>query len=86
MAQGVCVITEYRNGAFRRVSFEAASAGRRLADALGEPLTAVTLGEGVAAAAPDLGQLVLLPRSTALYLRNCAHDANGNMITRVEGG
>ena len=55
MAQGVCVITEFRNGAFRRVSFEAASAGRRLADALGEPLTAITLGEGVAAAAPDLG-------------------------------
>ena len=55
MAQGVCVITEFRGGAFRRVSFEVASAGRRLADALGEPLTAIALGDGVAAAAAALG-------------------------------
>jgi electron transfer flavoprotein alpha subunit len=56
MAQGVCVITEFRGGAFRRVSFEVASEGRRLAEALGEPLTAIALGDGVAAAAADLGQ------------------------------
>ena len=55
MAQGVCVITEFRGGAFRRVSFEVASEGRRLADALGEPLTAIALGDGVAAAAAELG-------------------------------
>jgi electron transfer flavoprotein alpha subunit len=55
MAQGVCVITEFRDGAFRRVSFEVASEGRRLADALGEGLTAIALGAGVEAAAPDLG-------------------------------
>ena len=55
MAQGVCVITEFRGGAFRRVSFEVASEGRRLADALGEPLLALALGHGVAAAAADLG-------------------------------
>jgi electron transfer flavoprotein alpha subunit len=55
MAQGVCVITEFRGGAFRRVSFEVASEGRRLADALGEPLMAIALGDGVAAAAAALG-------------------------------
>ncbi len=55
MAQGVCVITEFRGGDFRRVSFEVASEGRRLADALGEPLLALALGHGVAAAAADLG-------------------------------
>jgi len=55
MAQGVCVISEFRGGAFRRVSFEVASAGRRLADALGEPLTAIALGDGVADAAAALG-------------------------------
>src|SRR5208337_3333032 len=55
MAQGVCVITEFRGGAFRRVSLEVASEGRRLAAALGEPLTAIALGDGVAAAAADLG-------------------------------
>ena len=37
-------------------SFEVASEGRRLADALGEPLTAIALGDGVAAAAATLGQ------------------------------
>ncbi|MFA9433665.1 MAG: electron transfer flavoprotein subunit alpha/FixB family protein [Deltaproteobacteria bacterium] len=55
MAQGVCVITEFREGKFRRVSFEIASEGRKLADALGEPLLAVALGEGVEAVASDLG-------------------------------
>ena len=55
MAQGVCVITEFRDGAFRRVSFEVASEGRRLADALGEPLTAVAIGHGLEATASDLG-------------------------------
>jgi len=55
MAQGVCVITEFRQGSFRRVSFEIASEGRRLADELGEPLFALALGEGAEAAAADLG-------------------------------
>jgi electron transfer flavoprotein alpha subunit len=55
MAQGVCVITEFRDGTFRRASFEIASEGRRLADALGEPLVAIALGDGVEAVAPDLG-------------------------------
>ncbi len=55
MAQGVCVITEFREGAFRRVSFEIASEGRRLADELGEPLLALALGEGFDDLAGDLG-------------------------------
>ncbi|UCG11428.1 MAG: electron transfer flavoprotein subunit alpha/FixB family protein [Deltaproteobacteria bacterium] len=55
MAEGVCVITEFRDGAFRRVSFEIASEGRRLADELGGPLLAIALGDGVTEVAPDLG-------------------------------
>ena len=55
MAQGVCVITEFREGAFRRVSFEIASEGRRLADELGEPLLALALGESIDHLAGDLG-------------------------------
>jgi electron transfer flavoprotein alpha subunit len=55
MAQGVCIITEFREGAFRRVSFEIASEGRRLADELGEPLLALALGESIDAVAADLG-------------------------------
>ncbi len=56
MIKGVCVITEFRNGTFRQVSFEIASEGRRLADALGEPLTAIALGDGVTAEAAVLGR------------------------------
>ena len=55
MAQGVCVIAEFREGAFRRVSFEIASEGKRLADELGEPLVALALGDGTNNLAGDLG-------------------------------
>jgi electron transfer flavoprotein alpha subunit len=55
MAKGVCVIAEFREGAFRRVSFEIASEGRRIADELGEPLVALALGEGIGKLAGDLG-------------------------------
>jgi len=54
MAQGIFVITEQREGTFRKVSFEALSEGRRLADAGNVPLTAVILGSGVEASAATL--------------------------------
>ena len=54
MAQGVFVITEQRDNAFRKVSFEAVSEGRRMADALGADLTAVVLGSGVEGIAAEL--------------------------------
>ena len=54
MAQGVFVITEQRDGAFRKVSFEAVSEGRRLADGLGAEETAVVLGSGVEGIAAEL--------------------------------
>ena len=47
MAQGVFVITEQRDGVFRKVSFETVSEGRRIADGLGSDLTAVVVGSGV---------------------------------------
>jgi electron transfer flavoprotein alpha subunit len=47
MAQGVFAMTEQRDGELRKVSFEAVSEGRRLADGLGTDLTAVVLGSGV---------------------------------------
>ncbi len=56
MAKNVCIITEYRNGDFRRVTHEVASEGRRIADALGTGLVAVALGSGISAKAPDLGK------------------------------
>ena len=54
MAQGVFVITEQRDGAFRKVSFEAVSEGRRIADGLGTELSTVVLGSGVEAIAGEL--------------------------------
>jgi electron transfer flavoprotein alpha subunit len=47
MAKGILVFAEQVDGVFRKVAFEIASEGRRLADALAEPLTAVVLGSGV---------------------------------------
>jgi len=47
MAQGIFVITEQHDGAFRKVTFEAVSEGRRLADGLNTDLTAVIMGSGV---------------------------------------
>jgi len=47
MAQGIFVITEQHDGAFRKVTFEAVSEGRRLADGLNTDLTAVVMGSGV---------------------------------------
>ncbi len=56
MAKDVCIITEYRNGDFRRVTHEVASEGRRIADALGTGLVAIALGSGISAKAADLGK------------------------------
>ncbi len=54
MAQGVVAITEQRDGTLRKVSYEAVSEGRRIADALGTSLTAVIAGAGVGALAEEL--------------------------------
>ncbi len=47
MAQGIFVITEQQDGAFRKVTFETVSEGRRIADGLNTDLTAVVMGSGV---------------------------------------
>jgi electron transfer flavoprotein alpha subunit len=54
MPQGVLAITEQRDGVFRKVSFEAVSEGRRIADGLGADLCAVVLGSGVEGIAGEL--------------------------------
>jgi electron transfer flavoprotein alpha subunit len=54
MSQGVFVITEQRDGVFRKVSFEAVSEGRRVADGLGAEVTAVVLGAGIEGLAGQL--------------------------------
>jgi electron transfer flavoprotein alpha subunit len=54
MSNGVVAITEQRDGAFRKVSYEVVSEGRRIADALASTLTVVVAGSGVHALAADI--------------------------------
>jgi electron transfer flavoprotein alpha subunit len=56
MAKGVWIVAEQREGALRKVSFELASTARKLADQLGEEVSAVLLGSGVEAMAAELGK------------------------------
>lgn len=56
MAEGVWVIAEERDGEFRKITYEVVSEGRRLADALGQSVTAVVLGNGMKDKAADLAQ------------------------------
>ena len=55
MAQGIMTIAEQRDGELRKISFEIVSEGRRLADALGQDLTALLLGSNIKDKALQLG-------------------------------
>jgi electron transfer flavoprotein alpha subunit len=56
MAQGVFALAEQRDGEIRKISYEMVSEGRRLADALGQELTAVLLGSNIREKAAELVQ------------------------------
>ncbi len=56
MAKGVWIVAEQRDGAFRKISFELASAARKLADELGEEVGAILVGSGVEGIAGELGK------------------------------
>ncbi|MBN1868674.1 electron transfer flavoprotein subunit alpha/FixB family protein [Candidatus Sumerlaeota bacterium] len=51
---GVCIFAEQRHGKLASVSLELLGEGRRLADALGQPLHAVVLGGGVGPVAEEV--------------------------------
>ncbi|MBW2322505.1 MAG: electron transfer flavoprotein subunit alpha/FixB family protein, partial [Deltaproteobacteria bacterium] len=55
MAEGIWFVAEQRDGELRKVSFEVASAARRLADEVGTTVSGVLLGAGVAGEAEKLG-------------------------------
>ena len=55
MAQGVMVIAEQRDGEIRKVSYEVVSEGKRLADKMGQKVTAVLLGQNIKEKAAKLG-------------------------------
>ncbi|MFZ5597272.1 MAG: electron transfer flavoprotein subunit alpha/FixB family protein [Bacillota bacterium] len=56
MAKGIWVYVEQRDGKIKKVTYELLSAGRKVADALGEELCAVLPGKGVAGMAAALGE------------------------------
>jgi len=56
MAKGVWIIAEQRDGALRKISMELASTARKLADALGDEVSAVLLGSGIERLAAQLGK------------------------------
>ncbi len=56
MAKGIFVIAEQRDGALRKVSFELASAARKLADQTGDEVSAILLGSGIESLAAELGK------------------------------
>jgi electron transfer flavoprotein alpha subunit len=56
MAQGIWIVAEQRQGDLRKISYELVSEGRRLADQLGQPLTAVLLGSNIKDKASELGK------------------------------
>jgi electron transfer flavoprotein alpha subunit len=90
MAQGVWAIAEQRDGEIRKISYEIVSEGRRLADALGQPLTAVLLGSGIKSKASQLAQygadLVLVADDPRLDPYTT--DAYASVLTQLakEGG
>ncbi len=54
MSQGIMVVAEQSDGAFRKVAFEILSEGKRIADKLDCQLTAVVLGADIEACAQEL--------------------------------
>jgi len=56
MAQGIWIVAEQRTGELRKISFELVSEGRRLADQLGQPLTALLLGSNIKDKASELAK------------------------------
>ncbi|RJQ74080.1 MAG: electron transfer flavoprotein subunit alpha/FixB family protein [Desulfobacteraceae bacterium] len=55
MTQNVLVVAEHVQGAFRKVTFEALSAGGRLAGQLGGAVNVALMGSGIAGVAAELG-------------------------------
>ena len=55
MAQGIVTIAEQRDGEIRKISYELVSEARRLADSLGQNVTAIVLGKDIKDKAASFG-------------------------------
>ena len=56
MAQGVLIVAEQRDGMFRKITYEAVSEARRIAEKLKTDVTALVLGFGIEAIVDELGK------------------------------
>lgn len=56
MAQGIWIVAEQREGELRKISFELTSEARRLADQMGQSVTAILLGSNIKGKAPEFGK------------------------------
>jgi electron transfer flavoprotein alpha subunit len=85
MAQGVLAFAEQVDGSFRKIAYEAVSEGRRLADTLGETVTAVVLGSGIEGMAEELAKYgadkILVADDPALA--DYTTDAYANVLFQV---
>jgi electron transfer flavoprotein alpha subunit len=85
MSNGVLVIAEQFEGVFRKVTFEALSEGRRIADQLSCELNALVLGDNIENISKELEQFgadrIIVAEDSALseYLP----DAYGNVIADI---
>lgn len=85
MAKGIFVIAEQRDGALRKVSFELASAARKLADQTSDEVSAILLGSGVEGLAAELGKFgvdkVFVGDNAAL--EPCVTEAHSQVIAKI---
>ena len=56
MAQGIWIVAEQREGELRKISFELTSEARRLANQMGQSVTAILLGSNMKGKAAELGK------------------------------
>jgi electron transfer flavoprotein alpha subunit len=77
MAQGVLVFAEVTQGKLKAIALEMLGVGRRLADALGEPLMAAVLGHGIAVAARE----AILYGADTVYAADAAALAHYQTLT-----
>ncbi|MCJ7541191.1 MAG: electron transfer flavoprotein subunit alpha/FixB family protein, partial [Desulfobacterales bacterium] len=85
MSQNVLAIAEQIEGVFRKVTFEALSEGRRIADQLGCKLNALVLGDNIENISKELEQFgadrIIVAENSALF--EYLPDAYGNVIADV---
>ena len=85
MSQGVLAFAEQVDGSFRKIAYEVVCEGRRLADALGEPVTAVVVGSDIEGIAGELAKYgadkILVADDPALA--DYTTDAYANVLTQV---